>query len=400
MSYYHGNLRSQKVKELHQTLNLTTNQALLNQLMEAGYAFAIWMMPGKESINMVIALEEVCQSENFQLSSTPTGFLINAYDENHPVKPYHIQGDIILKDQEIRLDPHLTSSQIDTFKSKLLDAPDTTTVASQPHPESGPSTFKELVTDAIKEIKKGTFEKVVLSRYKEIHLPEGFSLWSYFSRLCETYPNAFKSLTFIPGKGVWIGATPELIISDNSKLFKTVSLAGTKRLQKDQPLSQIAWTQKEIEEQALVSRYIINCFKKIRLREFEEHGPKTIKAGSLAHLRTEYEVSYEGLAFDSLADQMLELLHPTSAVCGMPIESSKPWIQEKEHYDREFYSGFLGPVNVDGATDLFVNLRCMKIANGLMRLYAGAGITEDSDPQREFEETEMKMDILLSTIRS
>ena len=95
---------------------------------------------------------------------------------------------------------------------------------------------------------------------------------------------------------------------------------------------------------------------------------------------------------------MLTLLHPTSAVCGMPIEQAKEWIAHAENYDRELYSGFLGPVNFENTTDLFVNLRCAKISEQQIRFYAGAGITEDSDPQKEYEETELKINVLRSIL--
>jgi len=254
------------------------------------------------------------------------------------------------------------------------------------------------VEHAVAKIKEGLFEKVVLSRHADEPLAEDFSLWRNYELLCSSYPNAFCSLVYAPGKGIWLGASPELLISDNELRFKTVALAGTKRPEQNQQLTEIAWTQKEIEEQAFVSRYIINCFKKIRLREFHEHGPKTVKAANLVHLKTIFEVSYKEVSFESLADQMLELLHPTSAVCGMPIENAKPWIHDHENYDRELYSGFLGPVNFKSSTDLFVNLRCAKIDGSLIRYYAGAGITEDSDPQKEFEETEMKINVLRSIL--
>ena len=65
---------------------------------------------------------------------------------------------------------------------------------------------------------------------------------------------------------------------DQGMKFKTIALAGTKTFQEGANLKNIAWTQKDIEEQALVCRYIINCFKKIRLREYEEHGPRTVVA--------------------------------------------------------------------------------------------------------------------------
>jgi isochorismate synthase len=95
---------------------------------------------------------------------------------------------------------------------------------------------------------------------------------------------------------------------------------------------------------------------------------------------------------------MLQLLHPTAAVCGMPLEPSLEFLKENEGYDREFYSGYLGPVNINNHTHLFVNLRCMKLLDNQGLLYAGAGVTFDSLPEKEWEETEIKFKTLLNVI--
>ena len=123
-------------------------------------------------------------------------------------------------------------------------------------------------------------------------------------------------------------------------------------------------------EQAMVSRYIINCFKKIRLREFDEKGPKTAKAGNLLHLKTLFEVNMEETNFPELPTVMLDLLHPTSAVAGMPKEEALNFLKENEKLERAFYSGYLGPVNIGGSTHVFVNLRCMELFEDYVRLYA------------------------------
>jgi isochorismate synthase len=82
----------------------------------------------------------------------------------------------------------------------------------------------------------------------------------------------------------------------------------------------------------------------------------------------------------------------------MPKMEALAFIQQHEGYDREFYSGYLGPVNLEGETHLFVNLRCMKIQNNSATLYAGGGITEDSEPEKEWQETEMKCQTMLSVL--
>jgi isochorismate synthase len=83
----------------------------------------------------------------------------------------------------------------------------------------------------------------------------------------------------------------------------------------------------------------------------------------------------------------LQLLHPTPAVCGLPKDKSKAFILDNENYDRTFYTGFLGELNVEDQTDLFVNLRCMEISGSQAHLYMGCGITKESIPEKEWEES-------------
>jgi isochorismate synthase len=98
--------------------------------------------------------------------------------------------------------------------------------------------------------------------------------------------------------------------------------------------------------------------------------------------------------YPQLGSVMLKLLHPTSAVCGMPMEPSFKFIQENEPHEREFYAGYLGPVNIEFESHIYVNLRCLKWRGDHIFLYAGAGVTIDSLPQQEVEEVEIKMDTI------
>jgi isochorismate synthase len=264
----------------------------------------------------------------------------------------------------------------------------------------GEADFGQTVFRATEEIKNGIFRKVVLSRNKVVDLPEHFDLFDTFEKASVVYPHAFVSLISSIETGTWLGASPELLVSvDRNKIFKTIALAGTQAKGKQTNMSEVLWTQKEIEEQALVSRYIINCLKKIRVREFEEIGPKTVASGNLLHLRTDFEIDMTEINFPQLGTVMLELLHPTSAVCGMPKAQAMDFIKAHERYDRELYSGYLGQVNIGGESKIFVNLRCMQIIDNQAILYAGAGITEDSNPQKEWKETEMKMNTMLNLMK-
>jgi isochorismate synthase len=251
--------------------------------------------------------------------------------------------------------------------------------------------FETMVAQAIQAMQEGKFQKVVLSRTKHIALTQSFSLAKTFEQLCVLYPHAFISLVSANEFGTWLGASPEIMISfDKEQIFRTVALAGTQAKGDNTNLQEAMWRQKEIEEQALVSRYIINCFKKVRVREFEEDGPKTVVAGNLLHLRTDFEVDTKAINFPELPTVMLNLLHPTSAVCGMPKPEALDFIVSNEIHSRKLYAGYLGQVNIAQETHLFVNLRCMEIVGQETILYAGGGITKDSVPEREWIETELK----------
>jgi isochorismate synthase len=107
-----------------------------------------------------------------------------------------------------------------------------------------------------------------------------------------------------------------------------------------------------------------------------------------------HSVNINEVRYPNLGSVMLDLMHPTSAVCGMPLEPATEYLLRQEGYDRAFYTGFLGPVQLEEETSLYVNLRCMKWHGQKAWLYAGAGVTADSDPELEFRESEMKMETL------
>ena len=87
---------------------------------------------------------------------------------------------------------------------------------------------------------------------------------------------------------------------------------------------------------------------------------------------------------------LIEKLHPTPAVCGVPITKAQTFIHEHEGYERKYYTGFLGEYGINDTTDLFVNLRCMEINEKAINIYVGCGITAESNPTNEYIETENK----------
>ncbi len=247
-----------------------------------------------------------------------------------------------------------------------------------------------LVSKGISAINDKLFDKVVLSRKEKVELVD-FDLVTLFKRLLKKYSTAFVYVWFHPKVGLWLGATPETLLKINGVNFETMSLAGTRVFKGNQTEP---FEQKEFEEQQFVTDYIIQKLSKYS--DVKQKPLKTIKAGNLLHLQTKISGNLIG-SFSELVKE----LHPTPAVCGLPKLTSKNFILENEDYNREFYTGFLGELNFKNGkqikkTALFVNLRCMKIKDNNAYIYVGGGVTKDSNPTKEFEETVNKS----STIKS
>lgn len=239
-----------------------------------------------------------------------------------------------------------------------------------------------LVKKAIADIASGLTTKIVVSRKEELCLEE-FDVLSVFKKMLFTYPNAYVYVWYHPKVGLWLGATPETLLKVEGLVFKTMSLAGTQPYIKQK---NVVWGTKELEEQQMVSDFIKkNLNTHVNQLKFSE--TETVKAGKLLHLRTQITGV---LQHKQDLGKLVKLLHPTPAVCGLPQLKSKHFILNHENYSRTFYTGYLGALNMEGKTNLFVNLRCFNIVDNKAVLYVGGGITKDSIPELEWEETVAK----------
>jgi isochorismate synthase len=247
--------------------------------------------------------------------------------------------------------------------------------------------FKKLVRYGIEQIKAGSFDKVVAANKKVTERPTDFHPLSYFFQVKQTYPHAFTSLVSTPQYGTWVGASPELLLSFNESEIQTAALAGTQSSDEEN-----GFTEKEEQEQALVSKYIEQTFENLAL-DYQKSSPETKNAGNLAHINTYYKGHVNG-SQDELWKTFLQKLHPTPAVCGYPFKVSKIFIRNEEPFDRDLFTGFLGFYNPHGQSNLFVNLRCMEIHPNQVSIYAGAGIVKGSKSEEEWAETAEKMKTL------
>ncbi|WP_353777850.1 chorismate-binding protein [Winogradskyella sp. 3972H.M.0a.05] len=269
----------------------------------------------------------------------------------------------------------------------------------------------DLIEKGIEAIHQEQFKKVVLSRCAEAPIPETNPL-ELFKRLLTKYQDAFVYCWFHPRVGLWLGATPETLMKVEGLRLQTMALAGT---QAYKGTMDVEWNLKEQEEQQIVTDFIVDKLKSNSNLRMSE--PKTVKAGSLLHLRTDITASYRPGDFN-LYD-VIKALHPTPAVSGLPKNAAIQFIKEHEGYDRDYYTGFLGELNLKASqsrnanrrnvennayravkkvSNMFVNLRCMQLKDDKALIYVGGGITKDSIPQNEWEETVRKAETMTAVL--
>lgn len=330
--------------------------------LQSGFPFAVYAKPGSTTVTGVF---QNTTESNFIDDFSGHGFAFANFSGNKLCFIPASQSDIL----------SVTIKDIDLALAEI-GQPAIDPIAK--------SAFEALVAKSVLTIREGSFEKLVLSRKEALAIGEG-DIITIYQKLLSAYPMAFRYCFYHPESGLWMGATPEQLLKIESKTLHTVALAGTQLYKEGE---QAVWENKEKQEQQFVTDYIIDSIKAYT-KDVRQTEPYTFKAGNIVHIKT--DISAEITAAESLKG-IIDALHPTPAVCGLPKQEAQQFLIDNEGYDREFYAGFLGEVNIDFSTgqpktDLFVNLRCMKIVNVTAHLYIGCGITKDSDPRKEFMET-------------
>ena len=358
---------------------------IIDKLIAKNCPFALWSMPGSNTPELLIAQkEELIYPGEFNLLNGHEGFVFAPYQisVNNPL--------IILK-------PGI-------YKKGLKQILKTDCTVVQPEKKEKIRfndhfviSREEYLSDiniTIDEINKTKLAKVIVSRLIPCQR-NGESTGEVYLKLFQQTPNAFVYLVNLPKAGLWMGATPEVLLKSEGKTMETVSLAGT---QSRRDVDDYSWYTKEIEEQAFVSRYLLDVFYKFNIHPYTTRGPETLESGKVAHLSTSFRFSQKKLA--SNLGEFIAELHPTPAVCGYPKSRAARFIPKIEKHNRRYYTGYLGPWRLNGDVGLFVNLRCMEITPQQYILYSGGGITSRSVPEDEWDETNKKATTLLSAIEA
>lgn len=347
---------------------------VIDSLIRQGRSFAIYRIPGEKdprfvmqssgSARLLYSIEEL---------NGQTGFVI---------APFRVTLDcpIVLIRRDLTEVPAVLP--MDSIRMDLEFHPNGTENPSEWKTESD---YIRCFDSFIKPLQEKKLDKLVLSRSLTQNRLSGFSPAKAFYKACQQYTRSYVYLCHTPQTGTWIGGTPEIILSGEKGAWNTVALAGTQPLQNGELPTY--WDEKNKREQQIVATYIHDQLTSLGIDSVME-GPYSARAGALCHLKSDFRFT---LRENNKLGNLLNLLHPTPAVCGLPKADAYRFILDHEGYDRRYYSGFIGWLNPEGRTDLYVNLRCMHIEDKILTLYAGGGLLSSSELNDEWQETEDKL---------
>jgi len=358
---------------------------IINHLLNCSHPFAVFFYPGEKEPELVLQQKKDAHKlKSFSDLNNKKGFVFAPFYvcDNYPLVV--IEPDIHLKGYQ-----SINGLEIADSSGKPPAGQ-----KQEVHCNVGKSDYIKLLNQSIDGIKAGELDKVIISRTISTNIPEKMTTGDLFIRLKEMLDSAFVYLVSLPGVGIWLGGTPELLLTKTNGSYRTVSLAGTV------PLNgggrEIEWSAKMKTEQQIVTDFIADNLSSFQIENYLQTEPFTECAGNVAHLKTIFEFS--GHTIDERLIPFIEAIHPGPAVCGFPKEPAKEYILKNESHQREYYCGFLGNWKMGDELRLFVNIRCMKILADRAVIYVGGGITSGSTPESEWDETEHKAKSLLSVI--
>lgn len=266
--------------------------------------------------------------------------------------------------------------------------------------ELAPGHYPDAVRRALAAIQRGEYEKIVLARGIELQADRAWQPLDALNRLRERFSGCF---TFSYGGGAarsFIGATPERLLQIRSGHLLTEAIAGSAPRgstagEDARHARALLDSAKDLREHICVRDSILRRLARVGVDATAEPQPQVLLLANVQHLRTriEAEVGESVHLLDILPE-----MHPTPAVGGSPREEAVPRIADLEGIERGLYAGVVGWFNHLNEGEMIVGIRSALIEGVSARLYAGAGIVEGSDPEKEMRETEMKLSALLDVL--
>lgn len=277
-----------------------------------------------------------------------------------------------------------------------------TTPLSEPHinyPLDREGWCKQ-ITDAIRRMKAGELDKVVLSRTCDVMFEHPVDPLSALANIEHRYASSYRFLIEPAVGSAFFGATPELLAEVNGRALKTAALAASIKRgatpAEDDQLAATLWSNpKERYEHGLVVEGLRDLLEPHANELIIPEVPGFLKLSNIQHL---YTPIYGELNDDYGVLPIVEKLHPTPALGGYPRSIAMDTIAASELIPRGWYASPVGWLDMHGNGTFAVAIRSAVSGGNHARLYAGAGIVADSDPDREWDETRLKFRPMLEAL--
>ena len=259
--------------------------------------------------------------------------------------------------------------------------------------------FRQSVRSILRSLRETPLRKAVLARAVDITSARPFQTFACLQKLRSHHPSCYIFSTGRSGKATFLGASPECLASLRDGCLNADALAGSaprgKTFSEDMAIAQnFLNNEKERREHQLVVQFIKESLAALQV-ELEIEPISILRLSNIQHLRTQIRARVpDGIELFDL----LEQLHPTPAMAGVPKKIALQEIERHETFDRELYAAPLGWIDSRGNGEFIVGIRSALIENNRARLYAGAGIVAGSDPTKELAETRLKLQAFCKAI--
>ncbi|WP_409187026.1 isochorismate synthase [Amycolatopsis sp. VS8301801F10] len=273
-------------------------------------------------------------------------------------------------------------------------------------PKPAPEVYAESVRRAVDLIGDGELRKVVLARALDLVGEQGVSVRKLLRDLVQADPAAHAFAVDVSAPGdpaprTLVGASPELLVSRKGNVVTANPLAGSRRRTGDpardaRAVAELRVSEKDLDEHALVAAQVAEVLGRYCTELEVPEAPEVIGTPTMWHLSTRITGRVGPGGPSSL--ELAEALHPTPAVCGVPVGLARDTIARLEPEDRGYYAGLVGWTDLAGDGEWVVTIRCAEVSGATARLFAGAGIVAGSDPAAELAETSAKFGTLLRAL--
>ncbi len=252
------------------------------------------------------------------------------------------------------------------------------------------SCYEPVLSKGIDLVNSGALNKLVLAVRQSILLDKILDPLTILLRLRDNQSQSCRFLWQENNSESFFGASPERLLSFKESILYSDALAGTSSVYNSQ--LNLLCSEKDRREHDFVVSSIVNQLLAQYLNPIFPNEPELVRYGNLFHLRTKISAKIDSQVHKPF--QLVNVLHPTPAVAGLPLEDAINWIHVLEPFERGRYAAPIGWINSIGHAEFRVAIRCGNTLGNKLDLIAGSGLVKGSIASKEIDEVALKLGVM------